>query len=272
MSTTAPTAEERWMRFRDARNAALTETHGWLSLTSFQWLAGEPGPLDHVTGSWSATDLIASLTARPEDGLTDLTSGRLVDGTITAALDDEESLTWVAYGGGNGRRIVVELARRAGRYAIRTRDAEAPTLTGFSGVPVFPYRPDLVLAGRFEPYDAAQNEPIRTARPDVAGAHRSVGDVFFSLPGRDREFRLRAAQEEAGSLAVTFHDSTNGVSTAQWRKLSMRRPRPDGSVVLDFNRTINYPSAFTPFGTCPAPVEANVVDAPIEAGEKNPRA
>ena len=48
--------------------------------------------------------------------------------------------------------------------------------------------------------------------------------------------------------------------------------RPDGTVVLDFNRAINYPSAFTPYGTCPMPVKNNSLDSRIEAGEKDPTA
>lgn len=270
MTTATPTAEERWLRFRAARDAALTEKHGWLTLTSFQWLAAEPSPVGIVPGLWSSDGGAAALTARGRDLLTDLTNGQPVDGTITAVLDDEESLMWVAHGGSDGRRIVVELARRAGRYAVRTRDEESPQRTGFSGVPVFDYRPDLVVEGRFEPYGEQLPERIRTAHPEVHGTHLGVGDVVFVLPGDGRQFRLRTSQEEAGSLSLTFHDTTNGVETAPWRKVTTRRPRPDGTVVLDFNRAINYPSAFTPFGTCPMPVEANVIDAPIEAGEKQP--
>ncbi|MCU1632176.1 MAG: hypothetical protein JWM61_828 [Micrococcaceae bacterium] len=271
MSTTTRTAEEEWLRFRDARDAALAETHGWLTLTSFQWLADAPSGVELVPGLWSETDGTARVTARAAYALTDLTNGRSIDGTVTATLDDEESLSWVASDGPDGRRIVVELARRAGRYAIRTRDAEAPTLTGFTGVPVFEYRPDLVVEGRFEPYDEPVAERIGTAHPEVPGTHRSVGDVVFRLPGEDGDFRLRASQENTGTLAITFHDATNGVSTAPWRKVTMRRPRRDGAVILDFNRTVNYPSAFTPFGTCPAPVDGNVIGAAVEAGEKMPR-
>ena len=39
-------------------------------------------------------------------------------------------------------------------------------------------------------------------------------------------------------------------------------------MILDFNRAINYPSAFTPYGTCPMPVKNNSLDYRIEAGEK----
>lgn len=264
------TPVERWRRFRDTRDAALAEEHGWLSLTSFQWLGGEPAPVDIVPGLWSSTGDTARLTAGAADGLTVLADGGPVEGTVTATLDDEESLLWVGYGGEDGRRVVVELARRAGRYALRTRDASSPALTGFAGVPTFDYRPDLVVEGRFEPYAEPLLEPIATAHPDVPGTHGTAGEVVFSLPGDHRRFRLRAAQDAAGALSITFHDATNGASTADWRKLTTRRPRPDGGVALDFNRAINYPSAFTAYGTCPAPVGGNVVDAAIEAGERTP--
>ncbi|MHA7134848.1 DUF1684 domain-containing protein [Oerskovia turbata] len=40
---------------------------------------------------------------------------------------------------------------------------------------------------------------------------------------------------------------------------------------LDLNRTLNLPFAFTNFGTCPRPVEGNVLPFSVEAGEKAPR-
>ncbi|WDF33106.1 DUF1684 domain-containing protein [Arthrobacter agilis] len=268
-STTTP--EDHWQRFRAARDSSLADDHGWLSLTSFQWLPAEAAALDLVPGLWSADAHAATITARAADGLTDLTSALPVDGAIDAVLDDEESLSWVAYGGEDGHRMVVELARRSGRYAVRTRDSGAPTLAAFTGVPTFPYRRDLVVEGRVEEFPEPRDEQIRTAHPEVSGVHRSVGEVAFRLPGAPQEWRLRAAREESGGLALTFHDATNGSTTADWRKVTTSRPGPDGVVLIDFNRAINYPSAFTPFGTCPAPVAGNVVTAPVEAGEKRPQ-
>ena len=104
----------------------------------------------------------------------------------------------------------------------------------------------------------------------VDGVQRSVGEMVFRLPGKDHEYRLHAEEEKLGALTVTFHDETNGEVTDEWRKVSTARPRPDGTVILDFNRAINYPSAFTPYGTCPMPVKNNSLDARIEAGEMQP--
>ncbi|WP_433010201.1 DUF1684 domain-containing protein [Kribbella sp. CA-294648] len=48
------------------------------------------------------------------------------------------------------------------------------------------------------------------------------------------------------------------------------RVQSDRTVVVDFNRAINLPFAFTPFGTCPAPIIGNHLPLPVTAGEKRP--
>jgi uncharacterized protein (DUF1684 family) len=272
MSTTTAAKVERWQRFRTNRDNALAAPHGWLTLTSFQWLEDSPAAVDPAPGLWSTdgTGTTAVLTAVPADGLTLVETGEKVDGTVSAVLADEESLMWVQFGGAAGDQVVVELAMRGGRYAIRTRDSASPVLTDFDAVPIYPYNQEWEVTGRFVPYPEPVDVPIGTANPLVDGVHRSVGEVVFGLPGSSHEFRLQAEEEKLGALTVTFHDETNGDTTDDWRKLSLPRPRPDGSVVLDFNRAINYPSAFTPYGTCPMPVKNNSLDIRVEAGEKQP--
>jgi uncharacterized protein (DUF1684 family) len=279
VSTPATAQLERWQRFRTNRNKALAADRGWLTLTSFEWLESQPSGVEPVPGLWSTDGTTAALTAAAQDGLTLVETGEPVDGTITASLLDEESLMWVQFGGADGRQVVVELAMRAGRYAIRTRDASSPVFTEFDGVPTFDYNPDLVIEAAFEKYPEPVPVPVATANPLVDGMHYSVGEVVFRLPGFGHEFRLHAEEEKLGALTITFHDETNGSgppeqATAEWRKVSTARPRIDASgratVILDFNRAINYPSAFTPYGTCPMPVKNNSLDARIEAGEKQP--
>lgn len=274
MSTSPDAQLQRWQRFRTSRNTALAAEHGWLTLTSFQWLESQPSAVDLAPGLWSTDGTTATLTAEAADGLTLVEAGEPVDGTITARLADEESLMWVQFGGAGGTQVMVELAMRANKYAIRTRDSQSPVLMEFDGVPTFDYRPDLVVEARYEAYPEPEDVPIATANPLVDGVHRTVGELVFRLPGKDHEYRLHAEGEKLGALTVTFHDETNGDSTDEWRKVSTARPRVDSSgrasVILDFNRAINYPSAFTPYGTCPMPVKNNSLDARIEAGEKRP--
>ncbi len=270
--TTATDAQlARWERFRAGRNAALATEHGWLTLTSFQWLESQPSGVELVPGLWSTDGTTAFLTASAEDGLTVVETGQAVEGTITATLQDEESLMWVQFGGDDGKQVVVELAMRADKYAVRTRDNSSTVLTRFKGVPTFEYNPDWVIQGRFEAYAEPVDVPIGTANPLVDGVHRSVGEVAFRVPGVPHEIRLHAEEEKLGALNVTFHDESNGETTDEWRKVFIPKPRPDGSVVIDFNRAINYPSAFTPYGTCPMPVRGNSLDVRVEAGEKLPQ-
>lgn len=271
MGTTTDQRFERWQRFRTGRHQALAADHGWLTLTSFQWLADSPSAVEGVPGLWSTDGTTAVLTAGVEDGLTFVADGAPVSGTVTATLLDEESLMWVQYGGADATQVQVELAMRAGKYAIRTRDAESPVFTEFDGVPTFDFDPAWEITGRFEAYPEPVDVPIATANPLVDGVHRSVGEVIFQVPGVEHELRLQVEEEKLGALTATFHDETNGISTDEWRKVAIPRPRPDGSVVIDFNRAINYPSAFTPYGTCPMPVRGNSLDVEVKAGEKLPR-
>jgi uncharacterized protein (DUF1684 family) len=260
---------ERWNRFRANRDKALAADHGWLTLTSLQWLPAEPSELDLVPGLWSTDGVssaggTATLTAAAEDGLVFVDGGEPAAGTYTVSLADEESLNWVRRGS-----TLVELAVRGDRYAVRTRDNASPVLAAFDGVPTFAYDPDFVLTGSFTAYDQPRHIAIGTSNPLVGGLATAVGTVSFTLDGRTHT--LAAEPEKLGTLRLTFHDRTNGVSTAGWRQVVTNRPAADGTVSIDFNRAINFPSAFTDFGTCPRPVEGNFVDAAVEAGEKRVR-
>jgi hypothetical protein len=255
---------QRWNRFRAGRNTSLASAHGWLTLTSFQWLPAAPTALPGVPGLWSSDGTTAFLTAAAGDHLTLVDSGEPVVGTISTELADEQSRMWVAAGS-----VVVELGVRANRYMLRTRDSQAPTLVNFSGVPVFDYNPDWVVTGSYTPFATPRTEVIQTANPDVPGRAVLVGEVSFELSGV--RYPLAAEQGPLGSLVVTFHDASNNTSTSPWRKVELTKPRPDGTVVLDFNRSINYPSAFTDFGTCPAPAASNTLPVPVDAGERTPR-
>jgi uncharacterized protein (DUF1684 family) len=46
-------------------------------------------------------------------------------------------------------------------------------------------------------------------------------------------------------------------------------PGADGLTVLDFNRAINPPCAFTSYATCPLPPRQNVLTVAVRAGEKD---
>ncbi|NYE95840.1 hypothetical protein FHU41_002090 [Psychromicrobium silvestre] len=258
-------SNQSWQSFREERNRTLPSPHGWLSLSSLQWLPEASGPLELVPGYWSADDGGAQLSAGPQDGLELVHGGQAVNGTINAELEENESLNWVRYGS-----ILIELAKRGGRYAIRTRDSQAPRLTGFSAVPTFDYDPSFAVVGTFKPYPAPQTREISTANPRVPGHTDIVGEISFQLGGQGHTL---LAERSGGGLLLNFYDSSNGQETAGWRFLSVAAPAENssaekGSVQLDFNYALNWPSGFSAYGTCPQPVPENRLDVPVKAGEK----
>lgn len=90
--------------------------------------------------------------------------------------------------------------------------------------------------------------------------------MIFSVAGQ--ECHLEPVSEGGESLFFIFGDKTNGKETyAAGRFLYTDLPK-DGRVVLDFNKAVNPPCAFTPYATCPLPPASNRLAVRIEAGEK----
>ncbi|WP_051298931.1 DUF1684 domain-containing protein [Arthrobacter castelli] len=265
-------SETEWAEWHAAREEALADRSGWLTLTSFQWLPDEPGGLDLIPGLWSSSETTAAVTTDGGDGFridepapgSAQVPGQHVSGTITARLSNGDSLMWLRH-----EDVVVELAMRSDRYAIRTRDADASTLANFDGVPTFDYSPGWVLTGQFLPYPEPRHEEVASAREDVTIGVMAAGEVEFEYDGGTH--RLAATSSASGSLVLNFHDDTNGDTTADWRFVQIPAPDDDGTMVIDFNRTINYPFSFTDFGACPAPVEKNRLEFAVDAGEMAPR-
>nr|WP_240188937.1 DUF1684 domain-containing protein [Nakamurella flavida] len=170
----------------------------------------------------------------------------------------------------DGERVV-ELVLRGGRYAVRVRDPKAPTLQGFRGIPAFPVDPAWVLTGTYAAYPAPVPTEVDTARAGLRQRVPAVGEVTVEIAGTSHTL---VATGSAGSPSIAFHDATNGDTTAPWRVVPVV-PAPGGragEVVLDFNRAVNQPFSFSPFGTCPAPIAGNTLPVAVTAGERTPAA
>ena len=97
----------------------------------------------------------------------------------------------------------------------------------------------------------------------------AVGEVHFEIDGRSQ--RLIALPGKTGGLSLHFRDATSGQGTyGGGRILFTADPAEDGTLIVDLNRTVNLPCAFTAFATCPLPPAGNTVTVPVEAGERSP--
>ena len=196
-----------------------------------------------------------AVTARPQV--------RVEENGFSAKLPAGGSLNWFTVG-----NVLYELIDRGGRLGVRVRNSKSPLLGKFFEVPVFDPDPDFVFLARFTRFDPFRTYTIETAQEDLQLQTQAAGIVTFET--QHGEVSLLATGCPKTGLQLDFHDSTNGSTTSSWRTIDLGVPNQDGSLVIDFNRAVNYPFAFTSFATCPAPIEGNVVPFDVTAGERRP--
>lgn len=263
---------DAWHAGRIARLAA---PDGWLSLVGLAWL--RPG----VNRIGSAPDNDIVLAKAPSrlgtieltaDGALVLTltagEGVTIDGKPAAdagvpLYDDLRAApSRVAFGSVNF--VVID---RGGRKALRVRDREAPTRTGFTGIERFPVDPAWRVVAEWQPLDP----PYRLAATTVIGTietYPAPGKAVFEREGVRCE--LYPVLEAPGDrrLFVMFRDATSGKeSYGAARFLYADQPR-GGWIVLDFNRAYNPPCAFTAYATCPLAPPENRLALAVRAGER----
>jgi uncharacterized protein len=267
------TLAARWAWWHAEREEKLRAPHGWLSLTGLHWLTEQPREFPGVPGSWQVLDGRAQVSATASDGL--VADGRVLDGTAEVALPDDGSVIFAEFGGqteggqdaAGADRIAVEMIMRRGRYGIRIRDPHSPLRLDFTGVPTFPVSGDWVITARLDRYPAPRKMLIDTAQDDLTGVELAIGELRFRAGGAPQS--LIAFADSDDGITVVFSDTTSGVSTAPWRALWAQLTEED-TVTLDFNRAVNFPSAFSDYGTCPKPPAGNTLHIPVEAGERKP--
>ncbi|GAB3670046.1 DUF1684 domain-containing protein [Zhihengliuella somnathii] len=262
---------DAWQHWHRMREEGLAAEFGWLTLTSYQWLPAAPGTLEQVPGTFAAAGGTATYTPDPAVPVLEYDAGTPVTGPVTLTLGEDESRFLLRVPATTeAPELVVELGVRGGRYMIRTRAERTPLQADFHGVPTFEFDPAWVLPARFEPYEAPRTVAIGSFRADTRLTTELAGEVVFD-GGPLAGVRLAAEQDADGRLTVLFRDATNGDTTPAWRFVNAPTPAEDGSVLVDFNRTLLFPFAFSEFAVCPAPPAGNEVPAAITAGERAPR-
>lgn len=250
---------EDWHRDHERQRA---DRHGFLAVTGLHWLTGAPVSIEHVPGEW----------ATGADGpVVDLAPGEalVVDGeTVTG----RHAFGAIAERGGivvHAGDVAVEIAKRGGHDIVRPRHPDHFYLRTYDGTPTYVPNPRWRVAARFEPYDEPRPTEVGAAVDGLTHVYDAPGELVFSLAGE--EFRLVAFPGKGDGLLVLFTDATSGITTyAANRALSIDAPDADGSAVIDFNRAVNLPCAYTDFATCPLPPAGNRLPVGIEAGEKKP--
>lgn len=260
---------ERWRAEREAR---LRAEDGWLSLAGLFWL--EPGQnrvgsdpsspvrLPGGPGELGVLELLEEgvrFTAHPGVGVS-LNGAPVQEAWLEADLSGHADT--LALGS-----VKFYVIRRGERWGVRVIDNASPARREFRGLSWFPPDPRLRVRARLVPHP----EPVTIPVVNVLGMvseSPSPGYAVFELEGR--EYRLLAESSDPERyLFFNFRDATSGRSTyPAGRYLSTEGVR-EGEFVLDFNKAINPPCAFTPYATCPLAPLANRLGVAVEAGEKH---
>ena len=256
------------------RVARLSAEDGWLTLIGRDWLNPGENTLGSAPGStvllpdWAAPAkaglfLVEGSTVRfkPLPG-----SGLLLNGkpAVEAVLkSDATGKADVLQAG----RVSFYLIQRGAKVGVRVKDPEAPTRKAFHGVPRYPVDAAWRVEADFIPYNPPQTRAIST----VLGTSEPMttpGLLRFKLGGREVTLEPMLEDPEHPQLFIIFKDTTSTKGTYPAGRFLYADMPKDGKVVLDFNRAINPPCAFSNFATCPLPPKQNQLEMDIMAGEK----
>ncbi|MBN9308872.1 DUF1684 domain-containing protein [Devosia sp.] len=250
-----PAELEAW---KERRMRNLKAPNGWLNIIGRYWL--EQGSV--TVGSAADNDIV-------------LAAGPAHVGTIT---EDETGVTFAPADGGTPLRLqlnkqkppqfdvgslLLEVTTMNGENALRVRDKDSKGPAAFPGIEYFPIRPEWRIVADWVPFE--QELTVNTSHnipTDVVATHKAV----FTHDGKSYELIATHGTPEAPQFVIrdlTSRDSTYGAC-----RFVYGEDVTETSIVLDFNKAINPPCAFTEHAVCPLPPAQNVLPFRIEAGEK----
>ena len=165
-----------WARWHAEHERRLADPHGFLAVTSLNFLTAEPQRFPDAPSTWSTG---------PDGPVVELADGE----TLTvhgAKVTGRHAFGVIAERGGIDAvagDAVVEVARRGGFDIVRPRHPNHPLRTRYRGTPA--YEPDdkWVLTGRFVPFDAPRDVTVGAAVEGLEHVYESPGRVEFEALG-----------------------------------------------------------------------------------------
>ncbi len=260
---------DAWRRQRDVE---LRAPDSWFSLVNLYILSDGY----HTIGSLLSNNIVLPPSVPAELGIIEFRKGkaRLNVTTSVPVLVDGIAVESVALVDNHNRQkptlvtvgtVTFFLHNFGDQYAIRVKDSTSPAIAAFTGREWFAVKPAYRVQGHFTRHATPRSIPIKTIL-DTNSKYQSVGTIDFDLLGQP----LRLLATDYGvpnQLSVIFRDGTSGRQTYGPARFLTVDLAADDTVVLDFNKAVNPPCAFSPYATCPLPPRENILPPAIEAGE-----
>ncbi|MBB3994874.1 hypothetical protein GGR95_002523 [Sulfitobacter undariae] len=251
--------QEAHTAWRDMRMAKLTAEDGWLNLLGRWWVT--PGVLS--IGKNAACDIclpvgpdvLGELTFNADD------TGHFVpvDGAQVELDKAAGKMSWRA------DRFLLEITSLNDLRALRIRDTQSDAAAQMKPIEFFPLDPSLRITARLE----TLSEPMSITLDTVIGMPNKVPVTHvakFEYAGQ--QMTMLATYGTADRPQFVFRDLTSLDDTYADMRFVFGEDVTADSVVLDFNRAVNPPCAFTKHAVCPLPPRENLFLSRIEAGER----
>ncbi len=266
--------------WRARRAKELMAPDGWLTLAGLEWL--KPGK--NTIGAAPDNDVRLQGHAPQHLGVIEVSDGKLrleaPEGGFPKFLyengqavqegplqSDDTKPTLLTT-----ENLSLVVLHRGERFALRIKDSEAPTRTGFKGLHWYAAEAKYRVLAKWIPFVPAHTEKI----PTVIGTTLDMpapGLAEFTLDGKTIQLEPVLEAPDAKELFFILRDATSHTTTYQAARF-LYTGFPDhgldqpGTLVLDFNRLQNPPCAYTPYATCPLPPYINRLAIAIPAGEQ----
>ena len=274
--------EQETSAWRTQHTADLLKPDGWLSLVGLEWLQpGEnsvgSGPDNKIRLSKGPAHLAVlhlegdNVTLNPPPG------GFPQDFLVSGAPAKPQSLR----AEGNKDKLAPRMTfgdlnlyviRRESRFALRIKDAQSPSITGFHALKWYSPNETYRVTAKWVPYVPFKTITLAT----LIGTNYDQpvpGAAEFVLAGKT--WRLEPVLEDPAVAKLFFilRDTTSATTTygacrflyAGFPSNGLDKP---GELVLDFNRLENPPCAYTPYSTCPLPPTGNRLPIALPVGEQ----
>lgn len=275
-----PAYEKEITEYRSRAEESLRGPEGWLTVVGLFWLkqgdttiGSDPG--NAITLAPSAAKSVGTLSLLGEKVSLTLAADVEIDGTPLKARDrvspvdlNDDAVDGVAPATVKSGHVKFFVIKRKNGIAVRVKDEDSEARRHFSGRRWYAPNPSFRIDADWVPFDP----PRKVGVPDVLGninEQTAPGLARFTVDGETVELTPII---EGDSLFFVFRDHTSAHETyGAARFLNTRMPE-NGHVLLDFNRAVNPPCAFTAYATCPIPMKENVLNVAIRAGELKPDA
>jgi len=259
--------EREIARWRIQQEAELKADDSWFTVAGLHWL--KEG--DNRVGSDQASEIPLPKGSAPErvatislhGGQAAIHPAPAVPLTLNGKPATETALK-IATDVLAINRLKFFLIKRGERLGVRLKDNDSAARKAFSGLKWYPVDPSWRVSAKFVPWDKP-----RTVHYDSVIGEKEVfenpGYVTFQKAGRD--YRLEPVLDE-NELFFVIRDQTSGKTTYGASRFLYADLAKNGLVVLDFNKVVNPPCAYTPYATCPLPPPQNRMSVAVTAGEK----